>query len=65
MHAENVCFLRTIDIYLQAVWANPRFITINQGKNVMLCHCIFNKKIPVKIENTRIKKVETVCVNKP
>jgi hypothetical protein len=22
MHAENSCILRTIDIYLQAVWAN-------------------------------------------
>ena len=32
-HAENACILRTIDTYLQAVRANPRFISSNQGKN--------------------------------
>jgi len=37
MHAGNACVLRTIDIYLQALWANPRFISSNQGKNAMLC----------------------------
>jgi DNA-directed RNA polymerase subunit E'/Rpb7 len=26
MHAENACNLKTIDIYSQSVWANPRFI---------------------------------------
>jgi len=29
---ENACILRTIDIYLKAVWAYLRFITSNQGK---------------------------------
>ena len=32
-HAENTCILRTIDTYLQAVWANTRFFSSNQGKN--------------------------------
>ena len=34
-HAENACVLRTIDTYLQAVWANSRLISSNQGKNAM------------------------------
>ena len=36
MLAENAYIFRTIDIYLQTVWANPRFISSNQGKNAML-----------------------------
>ena len=36
-HAENACILRTIDTYLQAVWANSRFISSNQGKNATQC----------------------------
>jgi len=35
-YAENACVLRTIDTYLQAVWANPRIISSKQGKNAML-----------------------------
>ena len=33
----NVCVLRTIDTNIQAVQANPRFISLNQGKNATLC----------------------------
>jgi len=47
MPEKNACILRTIDIDLQAAWANPRFISSNQGKN-------FNRKILIKIENVQV-----------
>ncbi len=35
MHAENSFVLRTKDIYIQAVQANTRFISLNQCKNAL------------------------------
>jgi len=65
MHAENACISRTVDIYLQAVWANPRFITSNQGKNTMLCLAFSIGKFLSKLKIHASKKVETACVNGP
>ena len=57
-HAENACVLRTIGIYLQAVWANPRFISSNQGKNATLCVAISLGIFLFKIENACVKNLK-------
>jgi len=62
---ENTCVLRTIDIYLQAVWANPSFITSNQGKNAMLCIAFSIGKFLLKLMRHVSRKVEMVLVNGP
>ncbi len=39
------------------------FFKPREKSNVM--HCIFNRKIPITIENACVKKVETLFVNGP
>ena len=36
-HAVNDCVFGALDTYISAAWANPRFISSNQGKNAMPC----------------------------
>ena len=55
--AENTFALRA---YIQADQDNQRLISSNKGKNETQ---FFIPKIPIKIENGRIKKVKTGCGN--
>ena len=65
MHAENTCALRTIDTYLQAVWANSRLISSNQGKNATQCIVFWLGIFLFKIENALRQRVETGIRNEP
>ena len=53
-HAENASILKAIGTYIQAVKANPRFISSNQRKNAMRYVLIRH----IIIENTVIKKLK-------
>jgi hypothetical protein len=56
-HADNAWIFRTIDIYLQAVWANPRFISSNQGKNATLQIAFSIGKFLFKLKTHVTKKL--------
>ena len=55
MHAENACILKTIHTFLQAVWAYPRFISSNQGKNAMQCIAFWLGIFLFKIEKALLQ----------
>jgi len=61
---ENAWVLKTIDINLQAIWANPRFISSYQGKNAMLWVAFSIGKFQLKLKCVCQKNVEMACVNR-
>ncbi len=56
-HAEIPFIFRTIDTYIQAFQANPRFISSNQGKNALKNNAFLIGILLYKIEITCSKKL--------